>query len=123
MTKNIVGPDEDAKKRKVKIEIRKSDDFKQVYSIGAMGGHSPYDFRIGFYNDTPLSFDGSSNRQIIQRNLETEIILSPIAAVELSRWLNQHIQEYEAVFGPIIRGHVPKKQSQKDDSSELQGYI
>lgn len=123
MTENIVGPDEDAKKKKVKIEIRKPDDFKQVYSIGAMGGHSPYDFRIGFYNDTPKSFDSSSNRQIIQRNLETEIILSPIAAVELSRWLNQHIQEYEAVFGPIIRGHAPKKQPRKDDSSELQGYI
>ncbi|MCK9442354.1 MAG: DUF3467 domain-containing protein, partial [Methanothrix sp.] len=37
----------------VKVEISKSSDFKQVYAIGAIGGHSPYDFRIAFYNDSP----------------------------------------------------------------------
>ena len=39
----------------VSMEILRSPDFKQVYAIGAIGGHSPYDFRIAFYNDSPKS--------------------------------------------------------------------
>ena len=88
---------QDAKKKKnVRIELHKPEDFKQVYSIGAVGGHSPYDFRIGFYNDMPMSA-GKSGEQVIQRRLETEVIMSPLAAVELVRWLNQHIQNYRGL--------------------------
>lgn len=113
-------------KRKVRIEMFKPADFKQVYSIGAVGGHSPYDFRIGFYNDTPLPTDKSSDEQVVQRRLETEIILSPLAAAELARWLNQHIQDYEAVFGPIRRPHenVKKKSdAETQATTEIQGYM
>ncbi|WP_292464411.1 DUF3467 domain-containing protein [Methanolobus sp.] len=114
-------------KRKVRIELFKPDDFKQVYSIGAVGGHSPYDFRIGFYNDTPLPADKASEEQVIQRRLETEVILSPLAAMELARWLNQHIQDYEKMFGPIRRPH--ENMNKKDDAetqqatTEIQGYM
>jgi hypothetical protein len=114
-------------KRKVRIELFKPDDFKQVYSIGAVGGHSPYDFRIGFYNDTPLPSDKASEEQVIQRKLETEVILSPLAALELARWLNQHIQDYEKMFGPIRRPH--ENMNKKDDAevqqatTEIQGYM
>ena len=114
-------------KRKVRIELFKPDDFKQVYSIGAVGGHSPYDFRIGFYNDTPLPSDKASEEQVIQRRLETEVILSPLAALELARWLNQHIQDYEKMFGPIRRPH--ENMNKKDDAeaqqatTEIQGYM
>jgi hypothetical protein len=114
-------------KRKVRIELFKPNDFKQVYSIGAVGGHSPYDFRIGFYNDTPLPADKASEEQVIQRRLETEVILSPLAAMELARWLNQHIQDYEKMFGPIRRPH--ENMNKKDDAetqqatTEIQGYM
>ncbi len=114
-------------KRKVRIELFKPNDFKQVYSIGAVGGHSPYDFRIGFYNDTPLPADKASEEQVIQRRLETEVILSPLAAMELARWLNQHIQDYEKIFGPIRRPH--ENMNKKDDAetqqatTEIQGYM
>lgn len=118
---------EDARsKRKVKIELQKSDYFRQVYAIGAVGGHSPYDFRIGFYNDTPKSFTASADSQVIQRTIETEVVMSPLAALELVRWLTHHIQEYEAMFGPISKANVsPQKREKKPvkDSSEIQGYI
>jgi hypothetical protein len=39
--------------KKLRVEFYKPEDCRQVYSIGAVGGHSPYDFRIGFYNDNP----------------------------------------------------------------------
>jgi hypothetical protein len=110
-------------KRKVKIKLQRPDDFKQKYAIGAMGGHSPYDFRICFYNDTPQGVS-EGNEQVIHRTMETEVILSPLAAMELSRWLNQHIQEYENVFGPITRKVRPAaEKTSKEDSSHLQGYI
>jgi hypothetical protein len=111
-------------KRKVRIEIYKPEDFKQVYSIGAVGGHSPYDFRIGFYNDVPMPMAKGDDAQVIRRRLETEVILSPLAAVELSKWLTQHIQEYEAKFGPIRRPHMVKKPSTPvQDTTEIQGYM
>lgn len=114
--------------KKLRIEFFKPDDCKQIYSIGAVGGHSPYDFRIGFYNDNPLPALDEEGVQVIQRKLETEVILSPLAALELSRWLNQHIKEYESVFGTIpqpqrveIKNEVPATNSRKN--SEIQGYI
>ncbi|MDG6243256.1 MAG: DUF3467 domain-containing protein [Methanolobus sp.] len=117
--------DEMKKKKSVRVELYKPDDFKQVYSIGAVGGHSPYDFRIGFYNDMPMAVNKSGGEQVIQRRLETEVILSPLAAVELVRWLNQHIQNYEAAFGPIVRPQVgvKKKSDTVQDSTEIQGYM
>ncbi|QLC50002.1 DUF3467 domain-containing protein [Methanolobus zinderi] len=116
--------DEKKAKRKVRIELYKPEDFKQVYSIGAIGGHSPYDFRIGFYNDMPLPAAKAGEEQVIQRRLESEVILSPLAALELSKWLNQHLKDYEAKFGPIRRPVKPKKESETpvQDSTELQGY-
>ncbi len=112
--------------RKVKIEFYRPDDFKQVYSIGAIGGHSPYDFRIGFYNDSPRAFGEQPDSRVIERRVETEVILTPLAALELSRWLNQHILDYENMFGPISKmqpaAEKPKVKPSKD-SSEIQGYI
>lgn len=108
------------------VEFIKPESFRQIYAIGAAGGHSPYDFRIGFYNDTPKMFGDASESRVIERRVEAEIILSPVAALELNRWLSQHINEYESVFGPIARAIPrPKKEPTKsvDESTNIQGYI
>lgn len=123
-TDNIAGKPQ----KKLRVEFYKPEDCRQVYSIGAVGGHSPYDFRIGFYNDNPKPGIDEDGVQVIQRRLETEVILSPLAALELSKWLNHHLKEYEAMFGSIPRpnrGEI-KSESPTDDSrenSEIQGYI
>jgi hypothetical protein len=71
-------------------------------------------------------FGDASEARVIERSVETEIILSPVAALELNRWLTQHINEYESVFGPIARA-IPrtKKETVKqvDESTNIQGYI
>ncbi len=86
------------------MEILRSPDFKQVYAIGAIGGHSPYDFRIAFYNDSPKSqVEGGKSVTVMERKIDTEIILSPLAAKELANWLGEHIKDYEKVFGEIKR--------------------
>ncbi len=112
--------------KKVRIEFYKPEDFKQVYAIGAVGGHSPYDFRIGFYNDRQKTVRDKPHSQVIQRRIETEIILPPLAAMELARWLNQHLKDYEAMFGPIAKPpmeQAKRKAKSMKDSSEIQGYI
>jgi hypothetical protein len=114
-------------KKSITIEFVKPEEFRQIYAIGAAGGHSPYDFRIGFYNDTPKMFGDASESRVIERRVEAEVILSPVAALELNRWLTQHITEYESVFGPIARA-IPRplrKEPSKsvDESTNIQGYI
>jgi len=123
MTEDKIAPEGKVTK-KLKIEVVKPEDFKQTYAIGALGGHSPYDFRIGFYNDSPKGFEKSSNSQVIQRSIETEVIMSPLAALELSHWLEQHIRDFEAMFGPIakVKNH-PRAVEQPEDTAEIQGYI
>lgn len=124
--KNIGNEASKKVKKNITIEFLKPDNFRQIYAIGAAGGHSPYDFRIGFYNDTPKMFGDASEPRVIERRVEAEIILSPVAALELSRWLTQHINEYESVFGPIARAIPrPKKDAAKpiDESTDIQGYI
>ena len=123
---NIEGEASKRASKSIAIEFVKPEDFRQIYAIGAAGGHSPYDFRIGFYNDTPKMFGDASESRVIQRRVEAEVILSPVAALELSRWLTQHINEYESVFGPIARAIPrPRKESAKpvDENTDIQGYI
>ncbi len=112
----------------VKVETTKSPDFKQVYAIGAIGGHSPYDFRIAFYNDSPktLVMDGKS-MTVMERKIDTEVILSPLAAKELSSWLAEHIKDYEKVFGEIKRpgsaSQSPVDPKKGSESAAIQGYM
>jgi hypothetical protein len=105
----------------VNIKIKKSENFRQIYTIGAVGGHSQYDFRIGFYNDANDVPENGSNIMSVERKIETEIILSPVASLELSRWLAQHISEYEATFGSIIKTNN-EQPKQVAITTNIQGY-
>lgn len=110
----------------VSIEITRSPDFRQVYAIGAIGGHSPYDFRIAFYNDSPKSIaEGAKQMTVMERKIETEVILSPLAAKELANWLNGHIKDYERLFGEIKKPGAQEmgQQDQAAKSSHIQGYM
>ena len=82
------------------IEVSKEEDFQRFYAIGAIGVNNIYDFRISFYNDEPELGRNNGIRKI-QRRIGTEVILSPVAALELSRWIDQNVKEYEKKFGPI----------------------
>lgn len=108
----------------VRVEFNKSKDFRQVYALGATGGHTPYDFRIAFYNDSPKSFGEGHELKVIERSVETEIILSPSAAKELANWLLSHVSDYEKMFGQITQPKEVRKQPQKTETnSQIQGYM
>lgn len=105
----------------ISVEITRSSEYRQIYAIGAIGGHSPYDFRISFYNDSPKSFiEGGKQLSMVERKIESEVIMSPLAAKELAEWLNNHIKDYERLFGEIKR---PGKPQEPERSSPLQGYM
>jgi len=112
----------------VKVQTTKSPDFKQIYAIGAIGGHSPYDFRIAFYNDSPRTAqEDGKNMTVMERRIDTEIILSPLAAKELANWLSEHIKDYEKLFGEIKRPGASlnpnSNQAKASDPATIQGYM
>ena len=108
----------------INVEIRKGKDFRQVYAIGATGGHTAYDFRLAFYNDTLKSFESGKALPEMERVLETEVILSPIAAKELAKWLMSRVDDYEKMFGDITKTNKAgdtKKES--GTNPQIQGYM
>jgi hypothetical protein len=66
--------------------------------------------------------ENESNEVNVERCIETEIILSPVAALELNRWLTQHISEYEATFGSIVKTNN-EQLKQVGGTTNIQGYI
>jgi len=117
-----------ARGMEVKVQTIKSPDFKQIYAIGAIGGHSPYDFRIAFYNDSPkASIEEGKSMTVMERKIDAEIILSPLAAKELAKWLAEHVNDYEKLFGEIKRpGSVGSASAGNGKGSEpaaIQGYM
>ncbi|MDR0768131.1 MAG: DUF3467 domain-containing protein [Methanosarcinales archaeon] len=105
------------------IEVSKEEDFKCFYAIGAIGVNNIYDFRISFYNDDP-EFGQRNGVKKIQRKIGTEVILSPVAAKELARWIMQNVNDYESKFGEI-KGQSPKgnsKGTSHNDTTVLDGY-
>ena len=111
----------------VSVELTRSPQFRQIYAIGAIGGHSPYDFRIAFYNDSPKTIaEGGNQMTVMERKIEAEIILSPLAAKELATWLQAHIQDYEKLFGEIKKPGarpVAGASAQASESTTIQGYM
>jgi len=105
----------------ISVKVIKSEKFRQIYAVGAVGGHSPYDFRIAFYNDSPKStIDGGKQVSFMERMVEEEVILSPLAAKELSEWLSNHVTEFEKQFGEIKK---PGKNPEPEHASPIQGYM
>lgn len=106
------------------IEVSKEDDFKRFYAIGAIGVNNIYDFRVSFYNDDPELGQRNGVKKI-QRKIGTEVILSPVAAKELARWLSQNVQDYENKFGEIKSQSAPRGNSKGTPGGEstiLDGY-
>jgi len=109
----------------VVVEVSKEEDFKRFYAIGAIGVNNIYDFRISFYNDDPELGRADGVRKV-NRKIGTEVILSPVAAAELSVWLDRNVKDYESKFGPIkVQGQRPSegnKNTTGGNGNVLDGY-
>ncbi|MFX0068489.1 MAG: DUF3467 domain-containing protein [Candidatus Hodarchaeota archaeon] len=94
---------------KPKVKVVDSDDFRQIYSMGAMLAHNPVIFSITFYSDRIVLTEMDRPPSEIKRVLETEIQLSPITAKQLYMALGKNISEFEKKFGEIKIGKAPDK--------------
>jgi hypothetical protein len=64
---------------------------------------------------------------VMERKIDAEIILSPLAAKELAKWLAEHVNDYEKLFGEIKRPGSPVSASAIDgkgsEPAAIQGYM
>jgi len=104
-----------------KFEDTKSPNFIYVYSTGVFGGVDPNDGRMIFFLDrlepetqnqpTP----GLQLVKKITRESQVEVHMTPTQFKAVAIWMNQSIQRYEELFGPIPLG--PKTPAPPSQSS------
>lgn len=86
-----------------KIPVVIPSDAPRIYATGAFGGYTPQDFRLMFFSEEPLQQDAiiSSEKISLKREVQTEIILAPLAAKQLVNWLSGQVNSFEKNFGKI----------------------
>lgn len=95
-------------KEVLEIPVLIPSDSPKIYATGAFGGRSAHDFRIMLYSEEPIQQDellapGTLN---VMREVKAQIYLPPLAAKQLSEWLNKQLDLFEKEIGPIPE---PKK--------------
>ena len=82
----------------------------QVYSTGALGNWTEYDFRLGFYSDI-IPDPQEQDKKVYLVN--AQVTMSPIAMKELSEFLTKQLDEYEKKNGIIKTTSMLKKGKKK----------
>ncbi len=89
-------------------DLLRTSDFRLLYTMGAMGGFNPYDFRMTFYNEVYTEQD---EKKVIVTPVQ--LVMSHIAAKELALWLSKQVKEYENKVGKIERPDLSKLTKEK----------
>jgi hypothetical protein len=84
----------------------------RVYANGVLGGFNNCDFRLLLFSDEPLEQDEILLPQDlnVMREVQAEVILSPLAAKKISKWLTKYVEEFEKKIG-----HIPEPQLNDGD--------
>jgi len=84
----------------------------RVYANGVIGGFNNCDFRLLLFSDEPLEQDEILLPQDlnVMREVQAEVILSPLAAKKISKWLTKYVEEFEKKIG-----HIPEPQLNDGD--------
>lgn len=85
------------------IPILVPSEIPRIYSTGAYGGHTAYDFRLLFYTEEPLEQDEvvKLDELKVVREVLAEVILSPLAAKQTAKWLTKQVKKFEDEIGVI----------------------
>ncbi len=105
MTMTIILPDGE----EVEPAIKKIDapEYKQFYTTGAFGGvFGIYDLRIFFYKEDIVEDD---DRLVLEREVQTSVVMSLASAKQFSNWLNESIANWEKEHGTIYIGEQESK--------------
>lgn len=90
-------------------DLLRAPDFKTIYTMGAIGGFTAYDFRVSFYNE---SYVEESGKRVLLSPVQ--LIMSPLAAKELSVWLSKQIKDYETNVNKIEPPDISKLSIKKN---------
>jgi hypothetical protein len=99
-----------------KIVLERHEGYRTIIQSGAFGGHRPGFFEWIVYTDELVADDAlgtippDSAKTYVKRTLQCRILVNPVEAKNLHRWLSQHISEYEKAFGKIV---TPKEMAEK----------
>jgi len=106
------------------FEIRDSENFRIVYTMGAFGGIIPNDARMILYVDRIRTRPVKGKFTIekvgkIVRERQVEIHLSPETWKSMARWKQKSLEDFEKSFGEIPE--APKGKKGKKRHSAMNG--
>jgi len=90
-----------------KIEVSEDPNYRSVIVNGMFGGHRPGYFEAIVYTDELVGKEALSTLQLaperafVKRTIQCRLVFDPVTAKSIANWLNNHIKEYETVFGKI----------------------
>jgi hypothetical protein len=90
-----------------KIEVNVDTSYRTIVVNGIFGGHRPGYFEGIVYTDELEGKEAlstvqlASERAYIKRTIQCRLVLDPVTAKSIAKWLNEHISQYEQVFGKI----------------------
>jgi hypothetical protein len=86
---------------RIPIKIKYSPDFRRIYCSGAYGAFNGLDFRISFFNDFVTQAEDPATAPIATREVQMEVILTPLAIKRLRDLLDKNVKEIEKLVGEI----------------------
>ncbi len=102
---------------RIPVKIKYAEDFVRVYATGAIGGFNGFDFRIAFFNDVVNHPEEPTQPPTVSREIKVEVILTPVALKQLTKWLNQHLAELEKTIGEIKDQYPPQPSQRREPHS------
>ncbi len=90
-----------------KIIVEKHKDYRTIVVDGVFGGHKPGAFEIIVYTDElepdeALAAVPTAKEKVkVKRTVQCRLVLSPVQAKSLEKWLSTQLQAYEKKFGKI----------------------
>jgi len=90
-----------------KFVVQKDEHYRDIIVNGVYGGRRPGYFEAILYTDE-LSGDEAlrsvppdTGKIVIRRTIQCRLVIDPVQAKSIARWLSNHVAEYEKEFGKI----------------------
>ena len=103
------------------VEVVKNPNYRNINVNGIIGGYREGYFEAVVYssemevNETLKSNVLDFSKSKIRRVLECRLVIDPMEAKRILRWLNHHLAMYEQGFGKII---LPEEKVKDDKNKE-----
>lgn len=107
------------------VETSEHPNYRTINVNGVFGGHRAMFFEIVVYSDELKATKALSSAQVapdkstVKRTLECRLLIDPYQAKSIALWLNQHVAEYEKLFGRIPSPEELNAKAGNPDKSDL----